>query len=73
MQHILRLPEVQKSTGYSISSIYAHIKQGTFPTQVRLGPRAVGWLESDIKTWLEARMAASGKQDFTLSTPTKGK
>lgn len=62
MQQILRLPDVQATTGYSISSIYAHIKQGTFPTPVKLGPRAVGWLKSDVQAWLDARMLASGKQ-----------
>jgi prophage regulatory protein len=62
MQRILRLPDVRNATGYSTSSIYAHIKLGTFPTPIRLGPRAVGWLEETIQAWLETRILASGKR-----------
>jgi prophage regulatory protein len=28
-----------------------------FPKQVRLSPRAVGWIESEIQKWQEARIA----------------
>ncbi len=49
---ILRLPAVMARTGLSRSTIYSRIKQGTFPRQVSLGGRAVGWYESDIEEWL---------------------
>jgi prophage regulatory protein len=51
---ILRLPSVLELTGLSRSSIYQQIAQGTFPKQVSLGARAVGWRESDIQNWLES-------------------
>jgi prophage regulatory protein len=50
---ILRLPSVIKLTGLSRSSIYVRIAQGSFPRQVSLGPRAVGWRSADIQKWLE--------------------
>lgn len=50
---IRRLPEVKSRTGLSRSSIYLRMKQGTFPKNISLGGRAVGWLESDIDQWLE--------------------
>jgi prophage regulatory protein len=56
-QSILRLPAVQSRTGLSRSSIYLAVAQGSFPRQVPLGARAVGWLESDIDAWLESRLA----------------
>ena len=53
----LRLPEVKSRTGFSRSSIYLFVKCGTFPRPVRIGGRAVAWLESDIDAWIEARLA----------------
>ncbi len=53
--NILRLPEVMKTTGLSRSSIYAMMDKGLFPKQVALGARAVGWLESEIKDWINQR------------------
>ena len=54
---ILRFPIVKGRTGYSRSSIYAGMADGTFPTQIPLGPRAVGWDEAEIDAWIEARIA----------------
>ena len=56
---ILRLPTVIARTGLSRSTIYLRIANGAFPAAINLGPRAVGWLESDIETWLTARIHAS--------------
>lgn len=53
---ILRLQAVKQRTGLSRSSIYQHMKAGTFPRRLSLGPRSVGWLEADINAWIEARI-----------------
>ncbi len=55
---ILRRPEVEARTGLGCSTIYDGIKAGTFPAPIQLGPKAVGWLESEINAWLSARVAA---------------
>ena len=34
----------------------ANVKSGTFPRQVQLGPRAVGWLESEVSDWIAERV-----------------
>ena len=60
-QTVLRLALVKKRTGLSRSSIYSGVKQGTFPAQISLGPRAVGWLESSIDEWIQSRIALSSK------------
>jgi prophage regulatory protein len=52
---ILRRKEVEKLTGLSRSTIYTMISNGTFPTPIRLGVRAVGWPENAIEEWLRAR------------------
>ncbi|WP_434620186.1 helix-turn-helix transcriptional regulator [Tabrizicola sp. M-4] len=54
---ILRRPAVQNVTGLSRSTIYAMMAAGSFPKPIPLGLRAVGWAESEINAWLEARKA----------------
>lgn len=56
---ILRRPEVEKRCGLSRSAIYAAIAVGTFPKQIRLGPRAVGWDRREVDAWIEARIRES--------------
>ena len=53
---ILRRKQVQARTGLSPSTIYLYIKAGQFPKPVTLGPRAVGWIESEVSEWIAARM-----------------
>ena len=53
-QRILRMPEVCKVTGLGKSTIYGKLSEGTFPSPVRLGARAVGWRLADITEWLSA-------------------
>lgn len=55
---ILRRKQVQMRTGLSRSTIYQYIKDGVFPKPVPLGPRAVGWLESDVSDWIAGRVIA---------------
>lgn len=52
---ILRRPAVETTTGLSRSTIYQHMQAGTFPKPIRLGAKAVGWLESEIIAWIKAR------------------
>jgi len=64
---ILRRRQVQERTGLSCSGIYARLdpnKPGydpTLPRQISLGhgARAVGWLEHEVTSWLEAQIAKS--------------
>ena len=53
---ILKLPAVSNITGKCRSGIYQGMTEGTFPKQINLGPRAVGWLESEIQEWIESRI-----------------
>ncbi len=52
----LRRKQVETRTGLSRSTIYQYVKDGIFPKPVPLGPRAVGWLESDVGDWIAARV-----------------
>lgn len=57
---ILRRKQVEGRTGLSRSTIYARIKEGSFPRPIDLGGgRAVGWIEAEIETCLQARIECS--------------
>lgn len=60
---ILRLPAVKARTGLSRSTIYLRVAEGAFPGPVRLGGRAVGWLESEVQDWLQRRIDASRERE----------
>lgn len=57
-ERVMKLPAVKNRTGSSRSSIYEAISRGDFPKPIKLGPRAVGWIESEIDQWVSERMAA---------------
>lgn len=56
---IIRLPEVMQQTGLSRCTIYLRMSKGAFPQSISLGERAVGWLEAEVKDWLESCVIAS--------------
>jgi len=60
---ILRRPEVEARTGLSRSTIYLKIAQGSFPKAISLGPRAVGWLATEVEAWLQQQVAVSRPAD----------
>lgn len=53
---ILRLTEVTNKIGLSRSSVYRFIEIGEFPKQIQLSKRTVGWLESDVDAWINAKL-----------------
>jgi|ETNmetMinimDraft_16_1059900.scaffolds.fasta_scaffold137261_2 prophage regulatory protein len=56
-QKILRLPNVKALTGLSRSTIYLLMSEGSFPRQIPLGSRAVGWPSEDIDNWIKGKIA----------------
>lgn len=61
MSHsIIKLPRVKGLTSLSRSAIYAKVANGEFPRPIKLGERAVGWIESEINDWITARAAERG-------------
>jgi prophage regulatory protein len=49
---ILRLKQVCELTGLKRSTVYNRMADGMFPKQFPLGGRAVGWLASDVDSWI---------------------
>lgn len=55
----IRLPEVKAVTGLSKTTIYELIRVKDFPAPVRLGPRVVAWVKSEVRQWAVGRVQAS--------------
>jgi len=67
---ILKRQQVEAMTGFSRSTLYARIAAGEFPKPIKLGgpnSRSVGWPESVVNDWIEARMAEAGYDSETAA------
>jgi prophage regulatory protein len=53
--HLLRLPAVIEAVALKKSTIYRRLKNGSFPSPVKLGARAVAWRADDIQQWIASR------------------
>ena len=60
--HVLRLPQVCEITGLCRSMVYQMEAEERFPRRIKIGRRAVGWLEGEIVSWLSARIESSRGQ-----------
>lgn len=67
---ILRRKQVEARTGLSRSTIYAKLRYNpkrpsdydpTFPRQISVGAKAVGWLSHEVEDWLTAQIEKSRK------------
>lgn len=62
---IIRRKQVEARTGLSRTTIYDRINPKSprydpaFPRPISLGAGAVGWVESEVNTWIESRIVAS--------------
>jgi prophage regulatory protein len=57
--HFLRLPTVKARTALSGSSIWAKVKNGTFPKPIKLSENCTAWNAADVEAWAQARITAS--------------
>ena len=56
---ILRLKQVQDVIGLKKSQIYALANTPGFPQRIKLGTRAVGYIEREVQAYIESRVKAS--------------
>ncbi|WP_353935339.1 AlpA family transcriptional regulator [uncultured Oxalobacter sp.] len=59
VKKLLKIRDVMERTACSRTAIYEKMKHGAFPKQIKLGERAVAWMESDIDAWIEQQQRAS--------------
>jgi len=61
-RRMLRLPRVKEQTGLGRSSIYRAMEDDGFPRPVRIGRRAVAWIEAEVNAWLERQFTERGNR-----------
>ena len=57
MRKLVRLRPAMQATGKSRSAIYQEIKDGRFPKPVKIGPRAIAFVEDEIAAYNDALIA----------------
>lgn len=57
LKRVYRMKELPEVTGKCRAGIYKAIRNREFPTPIRLGPKARGWLVSEVDEWLAQRAA----------------
>jgi len=56
---LIRLSAVINKTGYSKSWIYKLIRNKQFPQPIKIGSRAVAFIEGEIDEWIEVLISKS--------------
>lgn len=56
---LIRIGEVQHRTGFSRSQIYRLMAMGKFPCPIRASEATSVWIESEVQSWIEGRIAAN--------------
>lgn len=69
---ILKIDEVLRRTGLKTTGLYDRIKNRTFPAQVSLGARAVGWYEDEVQDWIDQRPATDAARNGRNGENTQG-
>ena len=58
-KRILSAKDVTRQLGISKSGLYNLVKNGYLPKGIPLGPRKVGWLQSDIDDFIQKQLKKS--------------
>lgn len=53
---LIRMPEVLSKTGFKKSWIYLLISNNSFPKPIKMGARAIAFVEAEIDEWVEDRI-----------------
>ena len=65
MNRIIRIKEVKSRSGNNASStIYGRVEDGTLPPPIKIGPRASGWVESEIDSIIDARIEGKSEDEI---------
>lgn len=60
---IYRPYQLAEILGISKTTLWRMEKAGELPQRYKISERAVGWLEEDIREWLEERREKSAKNE----------
>lgn len=54
-----RLSQLKKQLSVSRSSIWAWVKEGSFPKPIKLGKNCTAWNADDVHAWVQSRIDLS--------------
>lgn len=54
----MRLPEVCKVAGLAKSTVWEHVRRGTFPQPVKVTDKCTAWRSDEIENWMASRPRA---------------
>ncbi len=57
-EKLLVLSQVREIVPYSASHIWRLERSGQFQRRVRLGENRVAWLQSEVNSWVESKLAS---------------
>jgi prophage regulatory protein len=57
-----RCPMVRKQCGLSRSTVWRLMRRGQLPQPVQISDNSVGWVSSEVESWISARIAARRAQ-----------
>ena len=64
MKRYLRVSEVLALTGISRATLYRWQQRGIFPQRRQIGPGSVGFVEEEVREWLEKRPEVRDQRDW---------
>ncbi len=57
-----RLSQLKQQLSVSRSSIWAWVKEGSFPKPIKLGKNCTAWNAADVHAWVEKRTLLSSRE-----------
>ena len=60
-ESFIRLKKVEDRTGLKKSMIYDLMSRQEFPENIKIGERAVAWIESEVDKWIQNKIPESRK------------
>lgn len=72
VKRFIRVPDVLNRVGFSRTTLYERIKEGNFPDRVKIGPRCVAFVESEIDEWIEVTIRHS-RQNAAIKKETRSR
>jgi predicted DNA-binding transcriptional regulator AlpA len=64
MSRILRAKDAMAKTGQGQNTLYRHARTGLLPSPIRIGRVAMGWIESELDSVLEARARGATTEEI---------
>ena len=61
---LLRAPELRARLGIGHTTVFRWVRMGVIPPPIKLGPRRVAWVLSEIDQIISARISGQSEEDI---------